>query len=75
MAVQPPIAAMLDMHLKECRSGLRAWKGAVEEGCTFGVRLENESILMDLPKVSEVATNHWIFLRCDWSSDSIWFYY
>ena len=20
-----------------------------------------------LPKVSRVATNHWVFLRCDWS--------
>ena len=28
-----------------------------------------------LPKVSEVATNHWVFLRCDWSPISSWFYY
>ena len=32
-------------------------------------------ILMELPKVSEVATNHWVFLRCDWSPVSSWFYY
>ena len=24
-------------------------------------------IVKELPKVSEVATNHWVFLRCDWS--------
>ena len=28
-----------------------------------------------LPKVSEVATNHWVFLRCDLSPISNWFYY
>ena len=28
-----------------------------------------------LPKVSGVATNHWVFLRCDWSSVSSWFFY
>ena len=28
-----------------------------------------------LPKVSGVATNHWVFLRCDWSPASSWFYY
>ena len=31
---------------------------SLEEGYTFGVWLEMESILMGLPKVSEVATNH-----------------
>ena len=24
-------------------------------------------IIRELPKVSEVATNYWVFLRCDWS--------
>jgi len=24
-------------------------------------------ILRESPKVSETATNHWVFLRCDWS--------
>ena len=42
---------------------------------TLGVRLEYELILRKLPKVSEVATNHWVFLRCDRSPNSIWFYY
>ena len=28
-----------------------------------------------LPKVSGVTTNHWVFLRCDWSLISSWFYY
>ena len=46
------------------------------EGCrTSGVWLEYESILSKLLRVSEVATNHWVFLRCNWSPDSIWLYY
>ena len=28
-----------------------------------------------LPNVSGVTTNHWVFLRCDWSLVSSWFYY
>ena len=28
-----------------------------------------------LPEVSEIATNYWVFLRCDWSPVSSWFYY
>ena len=28
-----------------------------------------------LPKVSGIAINHWVFLRCDWSPVSSWFYY
>ena len=32
-----------------------------EEGYTSSVWLENELILRELPKVSEVATNHWVF--------------
>ena len=63
MAVQWPIVVMLGTYLKECHSVSRAWKGAVEEGCTTGVWFENESILMDLPKVSEVTTNYWIFSK------------
>ena len=37
--------------------------GSVEEGYTSGVWLENESILIGLPKVSEVITNHWVFSK------------
>ena len=47
----------------------------VEVRHTSGVWLEYESILRKLQRVSEVATNHWVFLRCDWSLDFIWFYY
>ena len=46
-----------------------------EEGYTSSVWLENKSIFIELPKVSEITTNHWFFLRCDWSPDSIWIYY
>ena len=37
--------------------------GCYEEGYTSGVWLENESILIELLKVSEVATNHWVFSK------------
>ena len=59
------------MLLGNTSSELRCY----EEGYTSGVWLESESILIKLPKVSEVATNHWVFLRCDWLPNSIWFYY
>ena len=53
-----------------------AWSSGVVEVCrTLGMWLEYESILRKLPMVSEVAINHWVFLRCDWSPNSIWFYY
>ena len=42
---------------KACRLG---W---CEEGYTSSVWLENESILIEIPKVSEVATIHWIFSK------------
>ena len=35
----------------------------MEEGCTSGVWLENESIFIELPKVSEVVTNYWVFSK------------
>ena len=37
--------------------------GAIEEGCTSGVRLKNYSILIELPRVSEFVTNHWVFSK------------
>ena len=48
---------------------------ALEEDCTFGVWLEYESILRKLPRVSESPPILGFFLKCDWSPDSIWFYY
>ena len=30
---------------------------------TFGVWLESESIFKELPRVGEVATNHWVFSK------------
>ena len=47
--------------------------GCSEEGYTFGVWLESESILIELPKVSEVATNHWVFFKVWLVTDSILF--
>ena len=37
--------------------------GAMKEGYTSGVCMENESILFGLPKLGEVATNHWVFSK------------
>ena len=54
---------------------VREYMDMEEVCCTLGVWLESESILKKLPRVSEVVTNHWVFLRCDWSPDFIWFYY
>ena len=40
----------------------------VKEGrSTFGVMAGIWAKFKGLPKVSVVATNHWVFLRCDWS--------
>ena len=40
---------------------------SVEEGrSTFGGGRNLGQILKELLNVSEVATNHWVFLRCDW---------
>ena len=54
---------------------VREYMDMEEVCCTLGVWLESESILKKLPRVSEVVTNHWVFLRCYWSPDFIWFYY
>ena len=41
---------------------------SVEEGICLPLALWQESgpNFKGLPKVSEVATNYWVFLRCDW---------
>ena len=53
--------APLKMHTQGVYAGSEL--GCSEEGYTFGVWLENESILIELPKVSEIATNHWVFSK------------
>ena len=42
---------------------------SVEEGICLPLEVWRESWpnFKGLPKVSGVATNHWVFLRCDWS--------
>ena len=49
----------------------------VEEGICLPLVIWQESRpnFKGLPKVSGVATDHWVFLRCDWSPVSSWFYY
>ena len=36
---------------------------AMKEGYTSSMWLENESNFMELPMVSEVTTNHWVFSK------------
>ena len=58
------------------RAELRVLSLSGEEGrSTFGIMQESGPNFKGLPKVSGVATNHWVFLRCDWSPVSSWFYY
>ena len=45
---------------------------SVEKGrSTFDVMAESGPNFKGLLKVSGVTTNHWVFLRCDWSPISI----
>ena len=48
------VLRVLSLLMEEGRSTLVLWQ---ESGPNF----------KGLPKVSGVATNHWVFLRCDWS--------
>ena len=42
---------------------------SVERGICLPLEVWQESWpnFKGLPKVSEVATDHWVFLKCDWS--------
>ena len=57
-------------HHSDALRALEAYRlgssGAMKEGYTSGLWLENESIIMEVPMVSEVATNHWLFSKV-WS--------
>ena len=58
------------------RTWLRVLSLSMEEGrFTFGGMAGIWAKFKGLPKLSGVATNHWVFLRCDWSLVSNWFYY
>ena len=48
---------------------LRVLSLSVEEGICLPLTVRQESWpnFRGLPKVSEVTTNHWVLLRCDWS--------
>ena len=66
----PPTMAMLPAHVVVCvvHAGLRVLSLLVEGICLpLEVWQESWPNFKGLPKVSEVATNHWVFLRCDWS--------
>ena len=54
------------------RCSLSQWR---KVGLPLVLWQESRQNFKGLPKVSGVATNHWVFLRCDWSPISIWFYY
>ena len=50
--------------LKRALNKYKLWSlGVVDEGFTSGVWPEKESILIELPKVSEVAINHCVFSK------------
>ena len=61
---RPPIAVTLvcpkGIHKHVC-VGLRAW--VLWKRVDFWCVTRDESILMKLPKVSEVATNHWVYSK------------
>ena len=54
------------------RCSLSRWR---KVGLPLALWQESRPNFKGLPKVSRVATNHWVFLRCDWSPVSSWFYY
>ena len=76
--VRPPAMATL-LHARGPLKAPLDWCGSreasgalslsVEEGIGLPLAVWQESWLnfKGLPKVSEVATNHWVFLRSDWS--------
>ena len=73
----PRWRAPLDMHVYCVRAelwvlSLSRWR---KVGLPFVLWQEYGPNFKGLPKVSGVATNHWVFLRCDWSPISSWFYY
>ena len=44
-------------------------------GLLLALWQESQPNFKGLPKVSGVTTNQWVFLWCDWSPISSWFYY
>ena len=67
-----PLKAPLDdcVGIVVCvvRTELRVLSLSVEGICLpLEVWQESWPNFKRLPKVSEIATNHWVFLRCDWS--------
>ena len=77
MAMLPAHArGLLEAPLDDCvrvvvcvvHAGLRVLSLLVKGICLpLEVWQESWPNFKGLPKVSEVATNHWVFLRCDWS--------
>ena len=62
----------LNDHVRVSREVSSALSLSVEEGrSTFDVMAESGPNFKGLLKVSGVTTNHWVFLRCDWSLISI----
>ena len=58
--------APLDVYTRVFCSELRVLSLSVEESRS-ALWQESRLNFKGLPKVSGVATNHWVFLRCDYS--------
>ena len=88
--VQPPVVATTPACARpRWRVSLKMMVCAVCVAQSFGCSLswsrkvdlpsalwqESRLNFKGLPKLSGVITNHWVFLRCDWSPVFSWFYY
>ena len=64
-----PLEALLNDCVCVVRAMLQVPSLSMEEGICLPLEVWQESWpnFKGLPKVSEVATNHWVFLRCDLS--------
>ena len=67
-----PLLAYMVLFVWSFGCFLSQWR---KVGLPLALWQESEPNFKGLPKVSGVATNHWVFLRCDWSPVSSWFYY
>ena len=62
-----PILDMMVCFARGLRCSLSWWR---QVGLPLALWQESGPNFKGLPKVSGVATNHWVFLMCDWSPAS-----
>ena len=66
------LLSMMVWFARSFRCSLSWWR---KVGLPLEVWQESWPNFRWLPKISEIATNHWVFLRGDWSLVFCWFYY